>query len=383
MSGPVHVLSIQTTLLGNRTYGNLLRRLFAESTRVRFDAHWNAEHRELRVPGLRSLFWRRVPGRFVQARNLDFFPTRYEVGTSLLARMVLRRELRRARPDVVHFHTQCLALLSNALMQRIPTVVTVDMTAMQTAEQQAPRSSRWTYAPSFALERATFRRAAAIVTFSEWAARSVTGEHGVDAARVHVVPPGVNLGAFDDVLALRRTLPPVRTRTILFIGGEFERKGGPALVRAFRRYVPDPDVELHLVSASAPTSDDPRIVVHRHVEAYSTEWRTLYARADVFAMPTRGDASPHVFAEAMAAGIPAIGTRVGSIAETIVDGECGYVVDRDDDAALGDRLRRLLDDEPRRRAFGEAGRRRAERLYDATVNAARLEAIFVAAARRA
>ena len=376
----VRVLSVQTKLLGNKTYGELLRRRFAASERIEFDAHWNDEQTVLRIPGLKRLFWTRPPSAWLRARNLDLYPMRYELGTSLLARRVLAREVRARRPDVLHLHSQCIGLLAGDFMARTPTVLSADMTMMQAAEQQTAAGWRWTYRPSFALERAAFHRAAAIVVFSEWAARSVIVGHGVPPARVHVLPPGVDTAWFARLAARRAARPPNARTKILFIGGDFERKGGPALVRVFRERFAAEGCELHLVSGAAPAFEDPQITVHRDVAAYSSAWEDLYVDADVFVMPTRGDASPHVYVEAMAAGLPVIGTSVGSAAETIVDGLCGFLLAPDDDRALAERLGDLVGDPQLRRIFGEHGRARVAERFDAEANGLRLEDLFAALA---
>ncbi|HTJ27016.1 MAG TPA: glycosyltransferase family 4 protein [Candidatus Limnocylindria bacterium] len=378
---PVRVLSVQTTLLGNRTYAELLRALFAGSERIAFDARWSPEQRELRIPGLKRLFWTRNPLRWVRERNLDFYTTRYEVGTSLLVRRLLERELAGRAPEVVHLHTQNLALLAGDLMRRVPTVVTADMTMMQTTEQHAKRGWEWTYAPSRRLEQAALRNAAAVVTFSAWAARSMIDGHGLAPERVHAVPPGVDPEHFAELDTARRGEGGLRR--VLFVGGEFARKGGPTLVDVFLTHFAQEPIELHVVtSPESSVPAHPRIVVHHGVKPFSPEWRDLYEHADLFVMPTRGDAAPFVFVEAMAAGIPVIGTTVGAVPEMVADGETGYIVQPDDRYALAERMRALLDDESLRRRLGENGRRRVAAHYDARRNAARLEQIFIDVARR-
>jgi glycosyltransferase involved in cell wall biosynthesis len=378
----VRVLSVQTTLLGNRTYAEQLRAAFADSERIAFDAHWSPEQRELRFPGLKRLFWTRNPLRWVRERNLDFYTTRYEVGTSLLVRRLLARELAAGAPDVLHLHSQNLALLASDLMRRVPTVVTADMTMMQTTEQHAAQGWAWTYAPSRRLEAAALRNAAAVVTFSDWAARSMIEGHGLAPERVRVVPPGVDLEHFGDLDPAQRGAGGVRR--VLFVGGEFARKGGPTLVEVFLAQFADAGVELHVVTGDQTTVPaHPRIVVHRGVKAFSPEWQRLYAQADLFVMPTRRDASPFVFVEAMAAGIPVIGTTVGAVPEMVVEGETGFIVAPDDRRALAERMRLLLDDEALRRRIGQNGRRHVSTRYDARRNAQRLEQIFVEVARGA
>ena len=379
--GRVRVLSLQTALLGNRTYGELLRSLLATSDVVNFEARWSPDWTEFKTRGLGYFFWRQAALPWLRERNLDFFKTRYELGTSFIARAALVEAMREIRPDVLHVHSQCIALLANDLFRSVPTVISADMTAHQTAAQEAPAGFRWTYKPSHVLERRAFRSAAAVVTFSQWAADAVIAEYGLAPERVHAIPPGTNLRAFDAIRAARRARAAGEPVSILFIGGEFERKGGDSLVRTFIERFGGQNVRLHLVTFATDIPAHEQIVVHHGVRPFSAEWSALYSAADVFVMPTRRDASPHVFIEAMASGIPAIGTAVGSIAETIVDGETGFIVAPEDERALGDRIAVLVDDPALRRRFGDAGRARAERMYDATRNIRRLERLFVDVAK--
>jgi glycosyltransferase involved in cell wall biosynthesis len=67
--------------------------------------------------------------------------------------------------------------------------------------------------------------------------------------------------------------------------------------------------------------------------------------------------------EAMACGVPVVGSRVGGIKTSVVDGETGYLVPPKDPKALADRLLRLLSDGALRDRMGRAGRRRVEEHY--------------------
>jgi glycosyltransferase involved in cell wall biosynthesis len=62
--------------------------------------------------------------------------------------------------------------------------------------------------------------------------------------------------------------------------------------------------------------------------------------------------------EAMACGVPVVAWREGGLQETVVDGETGYLVS--DEVTFRQRVRLLLRDSERRRAFGLAARQRAE-----------------------
>jgi len=82
-----------------------------------------------------------------------------------------------------------------------------------------------------------------------------------------------------------------------------------------------------------------------------------YGRASVFALPSRGEGFGLVYLEAMAHGLPCIGSRSDAAAEVIVDGVTGVLVDVRDGQSLQRKLCDLLENPLLARAFGEAGRK--------------------------
>ena len=98
--------------------------------------------------------------------------------------------------------------------------------------------------------------------------------------------------------------------------------------------------------------------------------------ADVFVLASIYDAFPSAIVEAFAAKKPVVATRVGGVPEIVEDGVNGYLVPRMDPRALAEKIDVLLEDEEKRRAFGEEGRRRvAERFtLDRMIEGA--EAVF-------
>jgi len=79
----------------------------------------------------------------------------------------------------------------------------------------------------------------------------------------------------------------------------------------------------------------------------------------VFVLPSANEGMGRVLVEAMAAGVPVIGTRVGGIPSVIADGECGLLVEPGDVAGLSGAIGKLLADGPLAARMGAAGRRRA------------------------
>jgi glycosyltransferase involved in cell wall biosynthesis len=90
------------------------------------------------------------------------------------------------------------------------------------------------------------------------------------------------------------------------------------------------------------------------------------ASIDALVVPSSHEGLPGVVLEAMAARKPVVATRAGGIPEAVVDGETGYLFERDDSNQLLKYLVQLSKSGELRRKMGEAGRKRAERHYDQT-----------------
>ncbi len=90
----------------------------------------------------------------------------------------------------------------------------------------------------------------------------------------------------------------------------------------------------------------------------------LLSLAEVFTLPSWREGMPRSVIEAMAIGLPVVATNIRGCREEVVDGETGYLVPVRNSAELAKRLQQLLYDGENARAFGEAGRRRAESSFD-------------------
>ncbi|MDE3217286.1 MAG: glycosyltransferase family 4 protein [Gemmatimonadota bacterium] len=294
---------------------------------------------------------------------------RREMHTGVLAARRIRAAERRHGPaDVLHFHTQATAFASIGRMRRTPSIVSLDIT-QRLAARDVPRGApQWQYAACGARDRQIFRAADAIVSPSRWAADDVARDVPERAERVHVLPLPLPLGGFDArwIAARRARAGRGAPARVLFMGGDFPRKGGWDLFEAWRAIAEGATAELH-VATDWPIGADAvpaGVSVHRGIRAYTPEWFALWADADVFVMPTTAEAFGIVYQEAAAAGVPAIGTDLNAVPEIIADGETGLLVPVHDPCALAAALRRLIADPDARRRMGVAARARAARLYD-------------------
>lgn len=216
-------------------------------------------------------------------------------------------------------------------------------------------------------ELAVYRNAAGIFTLSDRVRRSFIEDFGLPENQVHAIHAGPNFpGARTPPIGRQRSgeHPP----TILFVGRQFERKGGDLLMRAFRLVRQRiPDARLVIAGPPRPPLAEPGVTFLGDLDKNQPSgWNALvaaYGAADVFCLPTRFEPFGIAFIEAMYFSLPCVGTDAWAVPEMVVDGETGFTVPVDDLEALTDRLLRLLGAPALAARMGRAGRARAERLF--------------------
>jgi glycosyltransferase involved in cell wall biosynthesis len=282
-----------------------------------------------------------------------------------------RARLARGGFDALFFHTQVTSLFSAGLMRRVPSVVSLDATPLNfdsVAEAYGHRRSRgtWLDAQKHRLNVAALSAAKALVTWSEWAASSLVREYGIPRERILVRAPGASRAylAIGEERSRVRTDAPIR---ILFVGGDFRRKGGPSLLEAVRDARTHNRFELHVVTPD-PIATSRDVFVHQGVRPNSAELFALFRSADVFVLPSLGECLSVALMEAAAAGLPLISTNVGALAEAAIDGRSALVVSPGDGRSLRLAIERLVDDDDLRARLGRAAHALAVAKFDADRN---------------
>jgi starch synthase len=362
----LRALFVNSGILGHASVARLFRRVAEadpsiDATHLDLSAELTAAERIVR----RVMCAGPMPGASA-AGALTLPRLRHELHAGVqAARRMGALERAGAAFDVIHFHTQATAYASLGRMRRTPSVVSIDVT-QRLASAEAPAGlARLDYAPNAAMDRLVFRAAAAITATSRWAADDLLRDQPALADRVHVMPYPVPLEGFGAGWAAERAARPADAPVrVLFVGGDWVRKGGPELLEAWRAGGFAERARLDVVSDSPLVKplDAGGLAVHRGVRAYTPAWFELWRAADVFAMPTRGEAFGMVFQEAAAAGLPAVGTRINAIPEIVQHGATGLLVPPADPRALADALGRLIADAPLRTRMGAAARARIEQV---------------------
>jgi len=214
------------------------------------------------------------------------------------------------------------------LLPRGPRLVTFEDSTLL----QARRSYPWPHLQALSeqdvkryaeRQRRVYEQAVACCCTTHWAAQSITEDYGIPAARVFVIGNGQNHPA-----------PAVPERDwssprYLFVGVDWVRKNGPAVVSAFNRVREQrPDARLDLVGGH-PRVEVPGVVGHgslsRTRPADREQLAALYRSATAFVMPSLHEPAGIVYVEAASAGLPSIGGNDGGTATMVGPG--GLIVD--------------------------------------------------------
>jgi glycosyltransferase involved in cell wall biosynthesis len=190
-------------------------------------------------------------------------------------------------------------------------------------------------------------------------------DYGAEPSRVQCVYSGANT-------ADSRKLRPRAEfgKRILFVGYQWERKGGPVLMKAFDRVVEAiPDAELWVVGC-APEVKDPRCKVFGKLSLEDTAKR--FEAADLFCLPSYKDPAAIVLGEAAAYGLPIVATDVGGSADRVLDGKTGYLVKAGDSEALAKQLIALLGDAEMCKSFSRNAVQLAKERFSWNVVATKL-----------
>jgi starch synthase len=346
----VRALFVSENIGGHRT----LHRHLAEA----LTAHPSVDARFVLVP--RPALPRRIVGAtcpVLGRYDIDFQAARAQLAAAAVTRRLVAPLF--ADADVVHWYTANSALLCLDLVERGPSVVSLDMTNAQNSRRLPYRyPSRFTpfvTRPVAALERRVYERANVVLAKSDWAAESVLVDYGIDPLKVRVHPFGILPGP--------EPLPRPRPRPVLvFVGTSLARKGGLALLDVWRHSLRDRS-DLALVTKD-DVRPEPGLRVIRDIDVGDGRINQILEEASVFAFPSTMDASPHVVFEAMAHGLPVVVCRSGGMPEQVIDGHTGFVVPPDDSQALAAVLAKLVDNPELARQMGAAGRAEVLRRFD-------------------
>ena len=214
-------------------------------------------------------------------------------------------------------------------------------------------------------ERAALAASRCVVVTSAETARTLAADYGVPPERITVACPGSDAvqmakGSSDGVVRL------------LSIGAIVPRKGFDVLIAALATLADLPwqltiagDRSRDTKAAAQLDADIVRFKLGERIEVLGAVSRErlddLYSGADLFVLASRYEGYGMAYAEAIAHGLPVIGTNAGAIPDTVPAG-AGVLVAPDDVGALAQALRRLIENPDERHKLAASARDAAQRL---------------------
>lgn len=340
-------LSVITTRLGWRVYGERFRILAAADA-----------HREIDFYTYTPWEWgRRISW---QTRYDDFPPFHVPLFDPFTVTWWQGAPFRRiaSRYDGIVVGTQAIAAAMANNSAGVPVYGIIDATRNLYRRELGAKgiSDR-----AVEVEGRTFRSLAHIFPYSRWVERDLVETSGVDPARVTWLPPLAQ--------QLGRPRSPNRIGgrlRALFVGSDFIRKGGEALVAAQRSGLSE------LIDLTIVTKD-----IYHQPDVPNTKWLpttdndlivgNLMSEADVLVHPTTRDCSAIVVVEAAVAGVPAVTTTVGGIPDLVDDGVSGLLVPPGDVAALSKAIVQLARDPALLTRLAENAKAKARGVFDSVL----------------
>jgi glycosyltransferase involved in cell wall biosynthesis len=282
----------------------------------------------------------------------------------------LRRLIGSGDYDIVHFHTKRAHALALWLPRPKPKYLV-------TRRMDYPERSNWYTNCLYN------RRVDGVVAISQ----SIAGQliaAGVEGKKVRVIPSGIETNRFADVPSAPRSSPSMDGVTVIgSVGILEERKGHHCLLKAAARLkakglrlsyriagAGSLRQQLERQAASFGLTDDVEFLGFVH------DTPAFLAAIDLFVMPSFFEGLGVAALEAMAAGKPVIASRVGGLAESVLDEVTGLLVAPGDDAQLAEAIERLHREPAQAVALGCHGRERAQRHFSLEQMALSNEAFY-------
>lgn len=281
----------------------------------------------------------------------------------------LRRLIRAMTYDVVHFHTKRAHALAVWLPRggRRPKYV---VTRRMDYPEQPGWYTRFLYN----------RRVDGVVAISK-AIGSLLTSAGVDQEKIRHISSGIDPAKFSGV-----GLPHARAGDVFVVGclaALEERKGQQYLLEAAALLKAEGVKIRYEIAGQGPRRAQLEAEVARlrltdqvRFLGFITDTAGFFAGVDLLAVPSLYEGLGVAALEAMAAGRPVIATRVGGLAESVVDGATGFLVPPRDPVALARAIARVVQSRPLAQSMGSLGRDRVRQHFSLESMARQNEAYY-------
>ena len=284
-------------------------------------------------------------------------------------------EMIRVKADLVHSNCRFLSTST-------PYVLVFDTPWLLTTFRTYAGEPSFGRFGKMVVKQIALRKCAKILPFSQAAKNEfirMTGAKDDDEA-IEVLPPGV-------------TTPNVTKNSkrenhddefrLLFVGRNFDRKGGPTLLKSFEALASEfPNLRLTIktrtrnITVPAKIMDRVTII---DTEIPKEDLVSMYVNSDLFVLPSIAEAFGLVCLEAMSYGLPVVASNHYALPEIVEDGITGYLFEKGSTEDLSKKLRILVRDPGLADRFGVAGLAKTKKIFSNEVVNARLLQIYKSA----
>ena len=188
-----------------------------------------------------------------------------------------------------------------------------------------------------------------------------------------------------------RKLLNIRGNDILFgvVGNIIPRKGQDFLVRGLDRArirKPNLSVKTLFIGRALDSAFDEtlhQMVLNRNLGGevifmgYTEQITDIFSALDVFVLPSKSEGFSRSLLEAMSSGLPVLATRTGEIAEAVIEGLNGILIDYNDVEEMASAIIKLSENETLRENMGNENRQRAVGHFDLKSHANSIETLYV------
>lgn len=192
--------------------------------------------------------------------------------------------------------------------------------------------SKRSEAQALDVEKHALQKATHLFYPSDWAAQSAIRDFEIDPARVHVVPLGANLESVPDRAQVLQHADDGLCR-LLFLGVEWERKGGPIAMETLDALRHNGiNAELTVCGCVPPVTHPYMKVIpfiDKNDPPQQQRLTDLLLKSDFLLLPTRAECYGLVFCEAAAFGVPSVSTDTGGVRGAVHEGKNGFLLSPD------------------------------------------------------
>lgn len=270
--------------------------------------------------------------------------------------------------------------LDERITSRIPVIVSVNQYYASKASINPLKTSY--FSTDFPLRYAYYniikflnnrhiKKARYIIANSKYTASVIRRAYKIPEEKLKVVYRGIDTKHFSE----RNIKGKYNNHSILFVGGNMERKGVRYLVKSLHlvaKRFPDSRLVIigkcsgmykrGLLEAAASSGVLEKITFINHVK--TEEIQSYFRKANVFVLPAIEEALGQVLMEAMSTQTPVVASRTGGIPEVVIDKKTGLLARPKDHKDLAEKIIRVFEDPKMAEMMGKEGQKRVYRLFE-------------------